>query len=45
MVDTDCKVEVLKADNRSIIEGFQDVGEQIGLIDSDYGLMIMKLLD
>ena len=44
LVDADCAMEVLKADNRSIIEGFQDVGEQIVLIDSDYEQTIEKLL-
>ena len=45
LADTDCTIEVLKADNRSIIDGFQDVGEQIVLIDSDYEQTIEKLLD
>ena len=44
-VDSDCTMEVLKADNKSIIDGFQDVGEQIELIDSDYRQTIEKLLD
>ena len=45
LVDSDCTMEVLKADNKSIIDGFQDVGEQIELIDSDYRQTIEKLLD
>ena len=45
LVDSDCTMEVLKADNKSIIDGFQDVGEQIVLIDSDYEQTIEKLLD
>ena len=45
LVDSDCTMEVLKADNKSIIDGFQDVGEQIVLIDSDYKQTIEKLLD
>ena len=32
-------------DNKSIIDVFQDVGEQIVLIDSDYKQTIEKLLD
>ena len=42
--DTDCTTESLKADNKSIIEGFQRVGEQIMLIDSDYEQAIKALL-
>ena len=45
LVDADCTMDVLKADNKSIIDGFQDVGEQIVLIDSDYEQTIEKLLD
>ena len=36
LIDADCTMDVLKADNKSIIDGFQHVGEQIVLIDSDY---------
>ena len=45
LVDSDCTMEVLKANNKSIIDGFHDVGEQIVLIDSDYKHTIEKLLD
>jgi gluconate kinase len=45
LVDSDCTMEGLKADNKSIINGFQDVGEQIVLIDYDYKQTIEKLLD
>ena len=45
LVDSDCTMEALKSDNKSIIDGFQDVGEQIVLIDSDYKHTIEKLLD
>jgi hypothetical protein len=38
-------MEGLKADNKSIINGFQDVGEQIVLIDYEYKQTIEKLLD
>ena len=44
-VDADCTMDVLKADNKSMIDGFQDAGEQIVLIDSDYEQTIEKLLD
>ncbi len=43
--DEDCILENLQADNRSIIEGFQDIGEQVVLIDSDYEQTIKGLLD
>ena len=45
LVDADYTIEDLKADNRSIIDGFQDVGEHIVLIDSDYKQTIEELLD
>ena len=45
LVDADCTMDVLKADNKSIIDTYQDVGEQIVLIDSDYEQTIEKLLD
>ena len=45
LVDSDCTMEALKSDNKSIIDGFQNVGEQIVLIDSDYKHTIEKLLD
>ena len=45
LVDSDCTMEALKSDNKSIIDGFQNVGEQIVLIDSDYKQTIEKLLD
>ena len=45
LVDSDYTMDVLKTDNKSIIDGFQDVGEQIVLIDSDYEQTIEKLLD
>ena len=41
----DCTMDVLKADNKNIIDGFQDVGEQIVMIVSDYEQTIRKLLD
>ena len=45
LVDADCTMDALKADNKSIFDGFQDAGEQIVLIDSDYEQTIEKLLD
>jgi adenylate kinase family enzyme len=34
--DADCTAETLKEDNRNVIVGFQQQGEQITLIDKDY---------
>jgi len=45
LVDMDCTIDSLKADNRRIISGFQHVGEHIVLIDSDYDQTIMAVLD
>ena len=44
LVYADCSMDVLKADNKSIIDGFQRAEEQIVLIDSDYEQTIEKLL-
>ena len=44
LVYADCSMDVLKADNKSIIDGFQRVGEKILLIDSDYEQTIEKIL-
>ena len=44
-VDADCTMDALKADNKSMINGFRDAGEQIVLIDSDYEQTIKNLLD
>jgi len=35
LIDADCTKDALKADNKRMIDGFQDAGEQIVLIDSD----------
>jgi gluconate kinase len=43
LVYADCSMDVLKADNKSIIDGFQRAGEKIALIDSDYEQTIEKL--
>ena len=45
LTDADCTMDGLKADNKSVIDGFQNAGEQIVLIDSDYEQTIAKLLD
>ncbi len=44
LVYADCSMDVLKADNKSIIDGFHSTGEQIVLIDSDWEQTIEKLL-
>ena len=44
LVDADCTKASLKADNRSIMDGFQIAGEQIVLIDEDYEQTIAELL-
>ncbi len=41
----DCTVDSLKADNRRMIDGFSQAGEQIVLIDSDYEQAIGKLMN
>ena len=45
LVDEDCTMESLKADNKSIIDSFRNAGEQVVLIDSDYEQTIKGLLD
>ncbi len=45
MIDADCTIDSLKADNKSVIDGFQNAGEQIVLIDSDYEQILKALLD
>ena len=44
-VDADCTMDSLKADNKSIVEGFRHVGEPVVLIDSDYEKTIQALLE
>ena len=44
-VDTDCTKEVMKADNKRTVDGFESAGEQVSLIDSDYEQAIKKILD
>ena len=43
--DVDCTMESLKEDNRNVIAGFQQQGEQITLIDKDYEKALKKLMD
>ncbi len=43
--DTDCIKDVLKADNKRMVDGFERAGEQVLLIDSNYKHAIEKLLD
>ena len=45
LLEADCTLDSLKADNKSVINGFRHVGEQIVLIDSDYELAMEKLLN
>ena len=45
LVEADCTMDSLKADNKSVIDGFQHFGETIVLIDSDYEQTIQALLD
>ena len=45
LVEADCMMDSLKADNKSVIDGFQHFGETIVLIDSDYEQTIQALLD
>ena len=41
--DSYCTIEQLKEDNRQVIKGYQDVGEQIVLITDDYEASIQNL--
>ena len=45
LINADCTMDSLKADNKSIINGFQHAGEQIVLIDFDYEQTLKDLLD
>jgi len=40
--DSDCTVDLIKADNKRFIEGFEKTGEHIELIDSNYEQVIEK---
>ena len=43
--DSDCTIERLKADNRTFREGFEQSGEHILLIESDFLLTVDSLLE
>ena len=43
--DSDCTVISLKESNRQLIRGYQNAGEQVVLIDSDYEKVIDSLLE
>ena len=45
LVEADCTMDSLKADNKSVIDGFQHFGETIVLIDSDYEQTIQAILE
>ena len=45
LVGADCTMDSLKADNKSIMDGFQLVGEQIVIIDEDYEKTLKELLN
>ena len=43
--DSDCTIDSMKAENRKYIEGFQQAGERIVLIDMDYEKAIKTVLE
>jgi len=45
LVYADCTMDVLKADNKSIIDGFQRAGEQVMVIEKDYEKTIHLYLE
>lgn len=45
LVYADCTMGVLKADNKSIIDGFQRAGEQVMVIEKDYEKTIHLFLE
>ena len=45
LVYADCTMGVLKADNKSIIDGFQRAGEQVMVIEEDYEKTIHLFLE
>ena len=44
LFDNDCTIAGLKEDNRSFIEGFQNAGENVVVISSDYEKTLMGLV-
>ena len=45
LVDSDCTPESLKADNQSMIDGFQNAGERVVRIDSNYEQTIKSFIN
>lgn len=45
LVTAYCTIDSLKEDNKNYIDGFQQIGEQIILINSDYKHTILSLLN
>ncbi len=44
-LEDDCTIDGLKADNRSVVEGYGKTGEPVVLIRSDYGQTINAVLE
>ena len=44
LIDADCTISGLAADNKAYTQGFQNAGEQVVLIDHDYEETIKALL-
>ncbi len=44
LICSDCSIESLKVDNRSVMDGFRRAGEPVVRIDSDYEQTIARLL-
>ena len=42
--DSDCTVDWIKEENRRVIQGFEEAGEFVDLIDSDYQSVVEKAL-
>ena len=42
--DTSCTPQTLRADNKAYIQGFQENGEKVTFIDSDYELTMQEIL-
>ena len=45
LVDADCTMDDLKADNRNIIDRFHRAGEQVTVVEDDYEKTIHRLLE
>ena len=44
LVDSDCTMDSLKADNKRFIDGFKNAGEQVVLIDSGYASVFQNVI-